>query len=157
MEKHSSDKNQHIGNVERKPLSRQSLLNDEQILAHFGKRQQSRRNFGLVSILGLGCTLSMRYSIYHAAPTFLIRSTVLTWEGSVANLLPPLINGGPTGAIAANPLVMLGVLCQVLVMAEMASMIPLSGRQYNWVAILAPECCANFLSYTTGWITVIAC
>lgn len=81
---------------------------------------------------------------------------MLTWEGSVANLLPPLINGGPTGAIAAYPLVMLGVLCQVLVMAEMASAIPLSGGQYNWVAILAPESCANFLSYTTGWITVIA-
>jgi choline transport protein len=81
---------------------------------------------------------------------------VLTWEGSVANLLPPLINGGPTGAIAAYPFVMFGVLCQVLVMAEMASMIPLSGGQYNWVAILAPESCSNFLSYTTGWITVIA-
>lgn len=47
---------------------------------------------------------------------------VLTWEGSIANLLPPLINGGPTGAIAAYPLVMFGVLMMVLVMAEMASM-----------------------------------
>jgi choline transport protein len=81
---------------------------------------------------------------------------VLTWEGSVANLRPPLINGGPTGAIAAYPFVMFGVLCQVLVMAEMASMIPLSGGQYNWVAVLAPNSCSNFLSYTTGWITVIA-
>ena len=43
--------------VEAKPATRR-LLNDEQILAHYGKRQQYRRNFGLVSILGLGCTLS---------------------------------------------------------------------------------------------------
>jgi hypothetical protein len=40
-------------------LATRNFLNDEQVLAHFGKRQQYRRNFGLVSILGLGCTLSM--------------------------------------------------------------------------------------------------
>ncbi|ORX96239.1 putative GABA permease [Clohesyomyces aquaticus] len=113
-------------------------ISDEQVLAHFGKRQQFKRNFGLISILGLGCTL------------------MLTWEGSVANLLPPLINGGPTGAIAAFPIVMFGVFMQILVMAELASMIPLSGGQYNWVAILAPKSCSNFLSYTTGWVTAIA-
>jgi amino acid permease len=47
---------------------------------------------------------------------------VLTWQGAVANLLPPLVNGGPTGAIIAFPLVAFGVMTQVLVMAEMASM-----------------------------------
>ena len=47
---------------------------------------------------------------------------MLTWQGSVANLLPPLLNGGPTGAIIAFPIVTFGVLTQVLVMAEMASM-----------------------------------
>ena len=53
--------------------------------------------------------------------------------------------------------------------------IPLAGGQYNWyvlravlayhrsfpdhrrrVAVLAPPSCSNFLSYLTGWITVIA-
>ena len=38
---------------------RRSVKSEEQILAHFGKRQQLRRNFSLVSCLGLGCTLSM--------------------------------------------------------------------------------------------------
>jgi hypothetical protein len=38
---------------------RRSARSEEQILAHFGKRQQLRRNFSLVSCLGLGCTLSM--------------------------------------------------------------------------------------------------
>jgi amino acid transporter len=33
---------------------------------------------------------------------------------------------------------------------------PLSGGEYNWVAILAPEKMSNFLSYTVGWVTVIA-
>jgi choline transport protein len=34
--------------------------------------------------------------------------------------------------------------------------IPLSGGEYNWVAILAPERFSNFLSYLTGWVLVIA-
>lgn len=33
---------------------------------------------------------------------------------------------------------------------------PLSGGEYNWVAILAPKNCSNFLSYVVGWVTVIA-
>ncbi|KAF2279837.1 amino acid transporter [Westerdykella ornata] len=118
--------------------SRARIINDEEIMAHFGKRQQFKRNFGLISILGMACTL------------------MLTWQGSVANLLPPLLNGGPTGAIIAFPLVIFGVLCQVLVMAEMASMVPLAGGEYNWVAVLAPQNLSNFLSYTVGWVTVIA-
>jgi choline transport protein len=32
---------------------------------------------------------------------------------------------------------------------------PLSGGQYHWVSILAPKSYAKFLSYTTGWLTVI--
>jgi hypothetical protein len=39
-----------------------------------------------------------------------------------SNTLPPLINGGTAGAIAAFALVAGGVFTQVLVMAEMASM-----------------------------------
>ncbi|KAF2877610.1 amino acid/polyamine transporter I [Massariosphaeria phaeospora] len=112
--------------------------NDEQVLAHFGKRQQLKRNFSLISVLGLGSTL------------------MLTWEGSIVGIQPLLINGGPTGAIAAFPVVMTGVSIQVLVMAEMASMIPLAGGEYNWVAILSPPQLSNFLSYTTGWILTIA-
>jgi hypothetical protein len=48
--------------------------------------------------------------------------TVLTWEGSLVFLQMFLLNGGPTGMFAAFPIVTAGVLAQVLVMAEMASM-----------------------------------
>jgi choline transport protein len=47
---------------------------------------------------------------------------VLTWEGSMVFLQMFLLNGGPTGMLAAFPIVTTGVLAQVLVMAEMASM-----------------------------------
>lgn len=34
--------------------------------------------------------------------------------------------------------------------------IPLAGGPFNWVAILSPGWCKKFLSYTAGWLTVIA-
>ncbi|OCL11504.1 putative choline transport protein [Glonium stellatum] len=69
---------------------------------------------------------------------------------------PFLFNGGPTGAITTYPIISAGVFAQILVMAELSSMIPLSGGQYNWVAILSPPSLSNLLSYSTGWILVIA-
>ena len=47
---------------------------------------------------------------------------MLTWEGSLVFLQMFLLNGGPTGMLVAFPIVTIGVLAQVLVMAEMASM-----------------------------------
>jgi choline transport protein len=41
-------------------------------------------------------------------------------------------------------------------MAELASMIPLAGGAFNWVAVLSPNWCRKFLSYLTGWLTVIS-
>ena len=41
-------------------------------------------------------------------------------------------------------------------MAEMASMIPIAGGPFNWVAILSPPEHRKFLSYMTGWLSVIA-
>jgi choline transport protein len=40
-------------------------------------------------------------------------------------------------------------------MAEMASMYPVSGGQYHWVALLAPKGHAKFLSWLTGWISML--
>ena len=41
-------------------------------------------------------------------------------------------------------------------MAEMASMIPIAGGPFNWVAILSPPSYRKFLSYITGWLSVLA-
>ncbi|KAF2205643.1 putative amino acid permease [Delitschia confertaspora ATCC 74209] len=98
---------------------------DEHKIAQYGKRQQFKRNFGLLSVVSLASTITV------------------------------LFNGGPTGIITTFPIIFLGVLFQTLVLSELASMIPLSGGQYNWVAILAPPKLSHFLSYLTGWITTI--
>jgi choline transport protein len=43
-----------------------------------------------------------------------------------------LSNGGPSGLVYGYLIVLVGTMFQTLTMAEMASMIPLSGGQYNW-------------------------
>lgn len=113
-------------------------IRDEIELAHFGKRQQLKRCFGLVSITGLTCTL------------------MGTWEGLFVAFAAGLNNGGASGLLYGYLLAWSGTALQVLIMAELGSMIPLSGGHYNWVAILSPPSCSKFLSYLTGWISVIA-
>lgn len=80
---------------------------------------------------------------------------MITWEGVFISFEGGFSNGGPQGLVWGFILVWLGNIAQVLVMAEMGSMVPLAGGQYNWVAVLAPASCSKFLSYLTGWITVI--
>ncbi|PSN61537.1 hypothetical protein BS50DRAFT_504617 [Corynespora cassiicola Philippines] len=118
--------------------SSSSIGNDEQTLARFGKRQQFKRNFNLLTVVAF-CSTIMN-----------------CWAGMLTGLQAVLFNGGPTGFLISFPIVFAGVLMQTLVVAELASMIPLSGGQYNWVAILAPARFSNFLSYFTGWMITIA-
>ena len=114
-----------------------SETQDELMMARWGKRQQLKRNFSLLSIVGLTTTL------------------MITWEGLINALSAGLENGGPAGLIYGFLLTWAGVFSQALVMAELGAMIPLAGGQYNWVAVLAPEKCSKYLSYLTGWMSVI--
>ncbi|CAD6573229.1 MAG: hypothetical protein ASARMPREDX12_005912 [Alectoria sarmentosa] len=117
--------------------SQRKFPKDEAVLARFGKRQQLQRGFGLLSVIGLTSTL------------------MITWEAITSTLLNGLQNGGPAGLIYGYIFVWCGASLQALVMAEMASMIPLAGGPFNWVAILSPPWCKKFLSYLAGWLTVI--
>ncbi|GME28986.1 Amino acid/polyamine transporter I [Neofusicoccum parvum] len=119
------------------PASELKYSDDAHDMARFGKKSQLKRIFGLVSIIGLTCCL------------------VVTWEAMLVVFQGGLLNGGNAGLIYGYIFVWVGTILQVLVMAEMASMIPLAGGQYNWVAVLAPPSCSKFLSYLTGWACVI--
>ncbi|TVY18172.1 Choline transport protein [Lachnellula arida] len=110
---------------------------DDEEMAYYGKRQQLKRNFGFLSIAGFVCSL------------------LSTWEGIFAVFLLGFQNGGPAGLIYGYIFCFIGTLMVVASLAEMASMMPLSGGQYHWVSILAPASSAKFLSYITGWLTVI--
>ncbi|CAG8981811.1 hypothetical protein HYALB_00004754 [Hymenoscyphus albidus] len=115
-----------------------SNSNDESFIAKFGKKQQLKRRFKSLSSVGLTCGL------------------MLTWEVVLCALQLGLSNGGPAGLIYGYLAAWTGAMFQSLVMAEMASMIPLAGGPFNWVAILSPSWCRKFLSYLAGWLTVIS-
>ncbi|KAF2648994.1 amino acid transporter-like protein [Lophiostoma macrostomum CBS 122681] len=113
-------------------------IQDEAAIAKFGKKQQLKRRFKSLSSIGLTCGL------------------MLTWEVVLFTLQFGLSNGGPAGLIYGFIAAWIGVMLQAVVLAEMASMIPLAGGPFNWVAILSPPWCKKFLSYLAGWLTVIA-
>lgn len=114
-----------------------SQSRDKVMMEKWGKRQQLKRNFTLLSIIGLTTTL------------------MITWEGLVNAFQAGLENGGPAGLIYGFLLTWAGVFSQAFVMAEMGAMIPLAGGQYNWVSVLAPDAYSKYLSYLTGWTSVI--
>ncbi|EKG21164.1 Amino acid/polyamine transporter I [Macrophomina phaseolina MS6] len=119
------------------PVSELKYSDDAEDMARFGKKSQLKRIFGLLPIIGLTCSL------------------VITWEAMLIVFQGALLNGGNPGLIYGYIFVWFGTILQVIVMAEMASMIPLAGGQYNWVAVLSPPSCSKFLSYMTGWTCVI--
>ncbi|KAL4770181.1 amino acid/polyamine transporter I [Aspergillus nidulans var. acristatus] len=106
-------------------------------LARLGKKSVLKRTFGILSTLGFSCTI------------------LATWEGIFNTLLLPLSNGGPGGAVYAFIFAWTGTACCFAVLSELASMAPTSGGQYHWCAMLAPPRYMKFLSYMTGWVTVI--
>lgn len=48
-----------------------------------------------------------------------------------------------------------GSLAMCASISEMASMYPTSGGQYHWAALLAPPKWSKFLSWLTGWVSVL--
>ncbi|KAI9757776.1 MAG: hypothetical protein M4579_003312 [Chaenotheca gracillima] len=110
---------------------------DENDLAAFGKRQQLKRKFGFVSMVGLTCTL------------------MATWEGLFSVFSLGLTNGGPAGLVYSFIICWIGTTGLFASMAEMASAVPLAGGQYSMVSEYSPESCSKFLSYITGWLACL--
>ncbi|KAK4213058.1 amino acid/polyamine transporter I [Rhypophila decipiens] len=110
---------------------------DEYEMRMLGKTQQLNRNFRFISTLGFACTL------------------MSTWEIGLMTSMFALLNGGTAGLIWGYLVVWIGYLMVFATMAEMASMSPTSGGQYHWVSELAPAGTQKFLSYLTGWVSVI--
>ncbi|KAH8711833.1 amino acid/polyamine transporter I [Phaeosphaeriaceae sp. PMI808] len=111
---------------------------DARELSAIGKKAVLRRNFSPIAILGLAC------------------SSIITWEGLFSVFIFGLRNGGPGGLIYGFLLCWAGWAAVVATMSELASMWPTAGGQYHWTYMLAPEGWRVFLSYITGWQSVIA-
>lgn len=111
---------------------------DDATLRRLGKRPLLNRSFGFMSSLGLSC------------------SVLLSWEGILVTSVPTFLHVGPAGVIWAFLIGWVGVTSVYASVAELASIAPTAGGQYHWVAMMAPEWCANFLCYLTAWLTTLA-
>lgn len=111
---------------------------DDQEMAYLGKKQQLRRNFGFMSMLGFSCTL------------------MITWEGLFSVFVYGLTDGGPAGLVYGYLFCWLGYFAVVASLAEMVSMAPTAGGQYHWTFLFAPNSTRNFMSFITGWQSVLA-
>ncbi|KAM0692694.1 hypothetical protein Q7P36_007249 [Cladosporium allicinum] len=114
-----------------------ATVNDQNDMNRLGKTQELRRNFRFLSIFG--------YSLMLANG----------WVMTVIGLLVPLTNGGSAGAIWSYVLAFIGSAFGCLSMSEMASMAPTAGGQYHWVSEFAPKRHQRFLSFLTGWLSVL--
>ncbi|GBF64040.1 choline transport protein [Trichophyton mentagrophytes] len=106
-------------------------------MARLGVAQETKRRFGLVTILGFTtCIMG-------------------TWESGLPFFLTAYINGGPVTMVYGFILAFFGSLATCASLAEMASMYPISGGQYYWASLLAPPGKVKFLSFLTGWLSVL--
>jgi choline transport protein len=80
------------------------VTRDDKEMAYLGKKQQLKRNFGFMSIVGFSCTL------------------MITWEGMLCVFVYGLEDGGPAGLVYGFLLCWFGYFTVVASMAEMISL-----------------------------------
>ena len=117
--------------------SKGGTVEDCRDMHRMGKSQQLRRNFRFVSIVGFVMVLQS------------------TWESMLLAIEYGLINGGTAGVIWITVFVIIGALCMIASMAEMASMAPTAGGQYHWVSEFAPAKWQKPMSYLVGWTSAL--
>ncbi|KAI1497956.1 amino acid/polyamine transporter I [Biscogniauxia marginata] len=122
---------------EPKDAQRQTVVSeDAAALAHLGHKQELKRNFSRLSMLGLAFAI------------------LNTWTALAASISLALPSGGPSAIIWG--LIVAGVcnLCLAASLAEFLSAYPTAGGQYHWAAIIAWKGWSRGISYVTGWINV---
>jgi choline transport protein len=80
------------------------ITRDDKEMAYLGKKQQLKRNFGFMSMVGFSCTL------------------MITWEGMLCVFIYGLEDGGPAGLVYGYLLCWFGYFTVVASMAEMISL-----------------------------------
>ncbi|EXJ86912.1 hypothetical protein A1O3_03866 [Capronia epimyces CBS 606.96] len=102
----------------------------------FGNKQELRKKFGFWSQLGLA---------------FII---LTTWTSMAASMNIALPSGGPVAVTWGLLVSGLLTMTVAISLAEICSVYPTNGAQYEWVSVLSPPQHRNFLSYTCGWIVM---
>lgn len=131
-----------MGELEEQPRrrnsARQSIIAQEDAVAleHLGHKQELKRNFSMISMLGLAFAI------------------LNTWTALAASITLALPSGGPSSVVWG--LIVAGVcnLCLAASLAEFLSAYPTAGGQYHWAAIVSWKKWSRSISYITGWINV---
>ena len=109
---------------------------DHKDMYRMNKQQELGRNFRFLSNFGYSLILGNG------------------WVIALIAAIIPLTNGGTAGGIYMYLIVIIGMVCSTLSMAETASMASTAGGQYHWVSEFAPREYQQSLSYLTGWLCV---
>ncbi|CAL5875280.1 uncharacterized protein PFLUO_LOCUS9585 [Penicillium psychrofluorescens] len=113
------------------------IAQDDLDMQRLGRAQQFKRNFRFYSILGFTTTL------------------MATWESILLTSTYGLTDGGRAGMLYVYLTSFIGFFAAVISMAEIASIAPTSAGQYHWVSEFAGPRFQRFLSYITGWLSVV--
>ena len=134
-EKRTDDEKLEVGQANSDDIFDQlkGLDSDALKLAEMGYTQDMKRNYSVISVLGVGFSLTN------------------SWFGISAALITGINSGGPVLIIYGIILIALISTCVGISLSELASAYPNAGGQYFWANELAPRRYANFASYLTGW------
>ncbi|KAH1486697.1 hypothetical protein LV164_008420 [Aspergillus fumigatus] len=111
---------------------------DDHDMQRMGKVQELKRNLRPLAALSFASVLQA------------------TWEFILISNTQGLENGGLAGMVWSYLWTFVGFGFIIASLSEMASMAPTSGGQYHWVSEFASPRYQKFLSYLTGWMSVLA-
>ncbi|KAJ6783030.1 hypothetical protein PWT90_01852 [Aphanocladium album] len=109
---------------------------DSAVLERMGHKQELKRNFSMISMLGLAFAI------------------LNSWTALAASINLALPSGGPSSVLWG---LMVGGICNLALaasLAEFLSAYPTAGGQYHWAAIVSWRSVSCGVSYVTGWINV---
>ncbi|KAJ5709475.1 hypothetical protein N7493_010809 [Penicillium malachiteum] len=111
---------------------------DDSDMQRMGKVQEFKRNLRPVAALSFASVLQA------------------TWEFILLSDYEGLEDGGLPGMFWSYVWTFVGFGFIIASISEMASMAPTSGGQYHWVSEFSSARYQKFLSYITGWMSVLA-
>ncbi|KAG5927876.1 hypothetical protein E4U42_001673 [Claviceps africana] len=109
---------------------------DTAALEAMGHKQELKRNFSMMSMLGLAFAI------------------INTWPALAASINLALPSGGTSAVIWGLAVAGICNVCLAASLAEFLSAYPTAGGQYHWAAMISWKTSGRAISYTTGWITV---
>lgn len=113
-----------------------TVEDDAAELQRLGHKQELKRNFSMLSMLGLAFAI------------------LNTWTALAASISLALPSGGASSVIWGLMVAGICNLCLAASLAEFLSAFPTAGGQYHWAAIVSWKKWSRGISYCTGWINV---